>query len=414
MPHHFLDLGLITLIAALAATLLVWLRQLPMVGYVAAGVLLGPSFLNIIQGEEQIRTVAELGVIMLLFILGMELPLKSFRDSYKPALTVTLGLVALSLGMTFLIGLAVDMTLAEKITYGFIISLSSTAVAIKLLEAVNLKDKGTGQVALSVLIAQDIIFVPMMLILNAMGAAASGDGALDLSFIPRIGGALGLLAALVWYLTRKQTVSLPFARIIDKQPELIAVAAVALCLLAAGLSERAGLSPAFGAFIAGLIAGNSTSRAQILHRIEPMQNVLIMVFFLSIGMLLDFNVIARHALLITLLLVGSMLFKSLCSVLLLRVSLPADRWRCSFVSGLTISQIGEFSFILAAAALGQGILSMDSYKIALAVIALSLVFSPVWTAVLARFVDIAYRRQAADCITSALGKFFERPIDVRS
>ncbi len=415
MPLHFIDLGLITLIAALTATLLVWMRQLPMVGYVAAGALLGPSVLDIIHSEEQVRTVAELGVILLLFILGMELPLKSFRDSYKPAMVVTLGLVTLSLGVTFLIGLAIDMTLAEKITYGFIISLSSTAVAIKLLESVNLKDKGTGQVAISVLIAQDIIFVPMILVLNAMGAATAGaGGGLDLSFIPKVGGALALLAALVWYLTRKGEVSLPFRTIIDQQPELIAVAAIALCLIAAGLSELAGLSPAFGAFLAGLVAGNSTSRERILHRIEPMQNVLIMVFFLSIGMLLDFDVIARNAPLITLLLLGSMLFKTVSSIALLKVSLPADRWKCSFVTGLTISQIGEFSFILAAAALGHGILSDESYKIALAVIALSLVFSPLWTAVLSRFVEIAYRQRTADCITSTLGQFFERPSDVRS
>ncbi len=169
MPLHFIDLGLITFIAAITAMVLVWLKQLPMVGYVAAGALLGPSVLNIIHSEEQIRMVAELGVILLLFILGMELPLKSFRDSYKPAMVVTLGLVMLSLAMTFAIGLAIDLTLAEKITYGFIISLSSTAVAIKLLESVNLKEKGTGQVAISVLIAQDIIFVPMILILNARG-----------------------------------------------------------------------------------------------------------------------------------------------------------------------------------------------------------------------------------------------------
>ena len=109
-----------------------------------------------------------------------------------------------------------------------------------------------------------------------------------------------------------------------------------------------------------------------------------------------------------------MVFTTISSIALLKVALPADRWKCSFVSGLTISQIGEFSFILAAAALGHGILSPESYKIALAVIALSLVFSPMWTAILARFVDIAYRQRASDCITSTLGKFFERPADVRS
>lgn len=408
MPHHFLDLGLITIIAALTATLLVWLKQLPMVGYVAAGVLLGPTALGVINGEEEIRVIAEMGVILLLFLLGMELPLKSFRDSYRPALLVTLGLVGLSLAMTFAIGLAVELTMAEKITYGFIISLSSTAVAIKLLESVNLKDKGTGQVALSVLIAQDIIFVPMMIVLNAMGEG----GDLSLAFVPKIVGALALLAGLIWYLTRREGLRLPFADIIDAHPELIAVAALAMCLMAAGLSELAGLSPAFGAFMAGLIAGNSTSRHLIMHKVEPMQHVLIMVFFLSMGLLLDFTVIADNILLITLLLLGSMVFKTVSSIALLKLSLPADRWKCSFVSGLTISQIGEFSFILAAAALGHGILDEESYKIILAVIALSLVFSPLWMTVLSRFVDIAYRQRATDCITSTLGRIIGRPSHV--
>lgn len=407
MPHQFLDLGIIALVATLAAVALAWMKQLPMIGYVLAGVLLGPVCLGIIESEEQIRFVAELGVILLLFLLGMELPLQSFRQTYRPALLVTLGLVVFSLAMTFFIGLFIAMPLAQKILYGFIISLSSTAVAIKLLESVNLKDKDSGQVAVSVLVAQDLMFVPMMIVLNALGGNSTGP--MDYSFIPKIIGAIATLGALIWYLTRKEQITLPFHTIIDSHHELIAVAAVALCLIMAGLSEMAGLSPAFGAFIAGLIAGNSTSKERILKRIEPMQNVLIMVFFLSIGMLLDFRVIADNLALIAMLLVGAMLFKTISSIILLRFSLPANRWRCTFVSGLTISQIGEFSFILAAAALSQNILTQESYKIILAVIALSLVFSPLWMAVLTRFVEVAYRSQSATCITSALHKMIERP-----
>lgn len=258
MPHHFIDLGMIVMIAALAATLLAWLKQLPMIGYVVAGILLGPTFLDVIQDETQVKFVAELGVILLLFILGMELPLQSFRDSYKPALIVTLGLVGVSLGMMFLIGLMIDLTLGEKIVYGFIISLSSTAVAIKLLESVGLKDKGTGQVAISVLIAQDLVFVPMMIVLNALGG--DGSGGISFGFVPKIAIAIGMLLVLIWYLSKKERIHLPFDSIIDRHPEMIAVAALALCLAAAGLSEAGGISPAFGAFMAGLLAGNSIPR----------------------------------------------------------------------------------------------------------------------------------------------------------
>lgn len=200
VTHHFLDIGLIILCASLVAVLLSWFKQLPMVGYVVAGVLLGPACFNLIENEQQMYFVAELGVILLLFLLGMELPLQSFRKSYKPALMVTFGLVGLSLAMMFVIGLFIDLSLGEKIVYGFIMSLSSTAVAIKLLDAVELKDKGTGQIAISVLIAQDIIFVPMMTILNGLGYA----GGINIMLFVKIFGALAVLLAVIAYLSRKE------------------------------------------------------------------------------------------------------------------------------------------------------------------------------------------------------------------
>ena len=402
MPHdfHFFDLGLVIFIAAFAAILMGWLRQMPMIGYVAAGVILGPSMMAVIESESDIKMIAETGVILLLFILGMELPLQSFRQSYKPALIVSCGLVALSLAMMFIIGLVLDLTLAEKIIYGFIISLSSTAVAIKLLESVDLKTKGTGQIAISVLIAQDILFVPMMMILNAMG----NDGGLDVSLLPKIIGSLLVLILLMGYLLRRDKIYLPFSKIIDAHSDLIPVAALAWCFAGAGLSEAADMSPAFGAFLAGMIVGNSHSKEKVLHRIEPMQNVLIMVFFLSVGMLLDFKVIAENIGLILMLLVGSMLFKTAACVALLKISLPQDRWRCSFVSGLTISQIGEFFFILAATGLQNGILENEGYKIILSVIALSLVLSPLWMVVLNRFVEMAYRQKTVHALGEAMQK----------
>lgn len=386
MPHHFSDIGAIILVASLAGIFLGWLKQLPMIGYVFAGILLGPQVLGIIDGEEKIRFVAELGVILLLFILGMELPLTTFRQNYKPALFVTFGIVGLSLATTFLLGLFINLTMGQKIVYGFIISLSSTTVAVKLLEAVNLKDKGSGQVALGVLIAQDLLFVPMIMILNALTPHHDATMAL----LPKIALAMGIFIALIWYLSRKEKIHLLFYQTVERHNDLIPVTALAWCFVGAAVSEWSGFTPAFGAFLAGLVIGNSHSKDKVLHRIEPMQNVLIMVFFLSIGLLINFTVIKENLLLIFWLLLGSMIFKTLASILMLKASLPAERWRCSFVSGLTISQIGEFSFIIAATALNKGILDEENYKIILAVIALSLVFSPLWMTILTRFVTIAY------------------------
>mgnify|MGYP001234150913 FL=1 len=410
MPHHFFDIGIITLLAALAAIFLSRLQQLPMIGYVIAGVIIGPALLGIISDEKEIAFVAEIGVILLLFILGMELPLESFKKSYKIAVPVTFALIGLSLAMVFAIGFIVEMSVAQKIVYGFIISLSSTAVAVKLLANVGLLTKGTGQIAVSVLIAQDLLFVPMIMLTNALGSEAG----IDLAFIPKMLIATALLIGLILYLSRKEKVQLMFENTVEKHDDLIPVAALAWCFVGAGLSEYAGLSPAFGAFLAGLVIGNSYSKEMVMPKIEPMQHVLLMVFFLSIGMLIDFGVIADNLLLISGLLVATMLFKTIACITLLKLFLPQDRWRCSFVTGLTIGQIGEFSFIIAAAALANGIFDDESYKVIIAVIALSLALSPLWMAILHRFVQISYVDKTAHALKSALLLCFSRTRVVNS
>jgi CPA2 family monovalent cation:H+ antiporter-2 len=405
MPHHFLDIAIIVLLASLTAIALSKFNQLPMIGYVLAGVLIGPGVFQLIQNEADIRFIAEMGVVLLLFILGMELPLKSFKESYKVALPATLLLIFLSILLVFFIGLFVAIPVDEKLVYGFIISLSSTAVAVKLLESVDLVKKGTGQIAISTLIAQDLLFVPMIITINAMGAS----GSLSLLLIPKVILALIVLVGLIGYLSKKQKVHLLFEKYVERHNELIPVAAMAWCFVGAGASEYAGLSPAYGAFLAGLIIGNSHSKDKVLQRVEPMQSVLLMVFFLSIGMLLDFQVIAGNFLLILLLLLGTMIFKTVVCILLLKTFLPSDRWRCSFVTGLTMSQIGEFSFILAAAALSNGIFNPESYKIVIAVIALSLSLSPIWMLILQKFVRISYLERTA----TRLGQAIKQVVSMR-
>ncbi len=401
MPHHFIELAIIISIASFAAIFFSKLKQLPMIGYVIAGVIIGPACLGVLHDEKEITFIAEIGIILLLFILGMELPLKSFRQTYKVAVPATFALIILSLLITFGIGFMVELSLAEKIVYGFIIALSSTAVAVKLLEDVDLLDKGTGQIAISILIAQDLLFVPMIMIINALGS----EQGLDMMFIPKLATAVFLLIGLIAFLSKKETVHLFFEKTVEKHKDLIPVAALTWCFVGAGLSEWAGLSPAYGAFLAGLVIGNSHSKHVILPKIEPMQSVLLMVFFLSIGMLIDFSVIAENFVLIAVLLLGTMAFKTVACVSLLKLMLPQDRWKCSFVTGLTISQIGEFSFILAATALSNGVFDEESYKIIIAVIALSLAFSPIWMMILRHFVFVAYKTNQVRTIKGALRSY---------
>lgn len=411
MPYHFVDIALIILLASLAAVILSRLHQLPMIGYVIAGVVIGPAGFSVIHNEDDIKLIAEMGVILLLFILGMELPLKSFQKSYKISVAATFLLIAISLLITFGIGLFLDLTLAEMIVYGFIISLSSTAVAVSLLDDVNMLNRGTGQIAISILIAQDLLFIPMIMVINALGQQADG---FDVLFIPRLGGAIIVLVGLIIFLSKKERVNLPFSETVNKRKELIPVAALAWCFVGAGVSELVQLSPGYGAFLTGLLIGNSHSRDAILPKIEPMQSVLIMVFFLSIGMLIDFQILFDHFFVILALVFGAMIFKTIAIVTLLKLFLPAEKWRSSFIAGLSISQIGEFSFILAAAALSSNIVDNDNYKIIIAVIALSLVFSPIWMSVLHKFVQISYIEKSAINLTGALRKLIRKEEDQHS
>ena len=376
--HYFIEIAIVITIASLSAVFLSRFKQQPMVGYILAGVLIGPSVLGIVESEAEIKLLAETGVILLLFVLGMELPLQSFRKSYKVALPITLALVLLSLGMTFGIGFLFHLSLPEIVAYGFIVALSSTAVAVKLLEDVDPDRSELAQIIIGVLIVQDLIFIPMIILINALGM----EGGVDLSIVPKILVAIILLIGLIVFLSKKDKVHLLFEKTVEKHKDLIPVAALTWCFVGAGLSEYVGLSPAYGAFIAGLIIGNSYSKDKVLPKIEPMQSVFLMIFFLSIGMLIDFKVISNNFALILLLLSGIMIFKTLTCIGLLKLFVGTKNWKRTFVSGLTISQVGEFSFILAATALSSGIFNDDSYKIIVAVIALSISISPLWLAML--------------------------------
>ena len=213
--------------------------------------------------------------------------------------------------------------------------------------------------ALGVLIAQDLIFVPMILSIEALG----GSSRPALGFILRIVLVIISVTALVIFLSYKRRIHLLFEKWLEKHEELIPVAALAWCFVAAAFALYLGLSPAFGAFLSGLVIGNSYSKDRVFEKIEPLQSVLLMVFFVSIGLLLDVNVIWSSFGTVLFLVLGSTILKTLFCILLFRRFLRDNTWRYSYVTGLAISQIGEFSFVLASSAAEGKILSPHSYKL---------------------------------------------------
>ncbi len=348
------------------------LRQPAVIGYIFAGVLLGPSGLAFVENRDQIVVLAELGVLLLLFLIGMELSLRGFARVWRIAMIATALQIAISVSTVFLLAQLFAWSFALTLLIAFAVSLSSTAVAIKILEDINELRTDAGKIAVGVLIAQDLAVVPMLLIIDGL---AEG-GSIDLLTVIKIAIAIVFLALLIRFLSGRRRLRLPFSGAIGTNVDLTPLTALAYCFAAAAVSGVIGLSPAYGAFLAGLLIGNSTERAAVHSATQPIQSVLLMVFFLSIGLLIDLSYIWANLGTVLVLLFFVAIFKSAMNVGILHIL--GEPWQRSFLAGVVLAQIGEFSFVILAAGAGAGIVDNDGYRLFVAIIALNLALSPLW------------------------------------
>ncbi|SOE11609.1 CPA2 family monovalent cation:H+ antiporter-2 [Hoeflea halophila] len=404
--HHgdaMLAIAVAVAIAALMGLGFMRLRQPPLVGFILAGLALGPTGLGVISTSENVSLLAELGVIVLLFFIGMELSIKAFVLSLKQAVIVAGGQLFASMVLAALLAFLLEASPSETLILGFIIALSSTVVAMKMLDEMGELRGASGRVAVGVLIAQDIAVVPMLILVSSLG----GDG-FDLGEVTfKVVVAVALLAGLLWWFGRNPKLKLPFAEAIEDNVDLLAIGSLALCFSAAALSGLAGLSPVYGAFLAGIIVGNSTLRSRVIPVIEPIQSILLVVFFLSIGLLIDFDFIFENIALVlaaALLVVG---LKTALNIFLLRIT--GSDPKTALLAGLSMAQIGEFSFVLAAAGFASGAFGSDIYRLAIAVTAISLLVSPIWFNLMERVEDIA--TEGLVSYKQALAQAYEDELD---
>lgn len=346
-------------------------RQPALVGYILAGVLLGPSAFAVVENREQIDVLAEMGVLLLLFVVGMELSLRSFRRIWRLTVLATLFQIGGSVGAMLLLSLVFDLKIEVAILMGFVIAVSSTAVAIKLLEDVGELRTRAGRVAVGVLIAQDLAVVPMMLGVAAMG----GDG-FDWYAVPKILFSIGFLVGLIMFLSSGRKLQIPLMGFASRFAELKPLIALAFCFSWAAASGFLGLSAAYGAFIAGLIIGNSSERAAMIEVTQPIQSILMMVFFLSIGLLIDLEYMWQNFALVGTIFLVVAFFKTILNVALL--GLLGQPWQQAFIAGLLISQIGEFSFLLSVVGVEAGVITRDESRLVISVTVMSLALSPIW------------------------------------
>jgi CPA2 family monovalent cation:H+ antiporter-2 len=370
---NLLPIALLLIGAALGGLLLAGVRQPPLVGYIVAGAVLGPSGLGLIADRAAIRTLAELGVLILLFVIGMHLSLRAFKSTYRTAVGAAGVQILVSVSVMLALAHAFGWQAERAILYGFVLALSSTAVGIKILEEIGELRNETGRCAVGVLIAQDLAVAPMLIIVAGMAGEAGVD---LLGLALRLALAVTALIALIWYLSRRHRVHLPFRALLLRHPDLAPIAALTLCVLGAAISGALELSTGLGAFLAGLYVGNTTERALMVRATEPIQSLLLMVFFLSIGLLVDLAFVTANLGTVLLLVAIVFALNSVINVLALRI--VGQPWRIAFLAGFALAQIGEFAFILSKTGVSVGLIGEEAERIVVAVIALSMVASPLW------------------------------------
>lgn len=362
--------AVIALVALVCGLLFARLKQPAIIGYIVAGALLGPAGIGLAENQEAVDVLAEFGVLMLLFLVGMQLDLRRFVAGWRVALFVTAMQIAGSVGVALLLSPLLHWNSGLAILLGFIVSVSSTAVVIKILESSDELSTPVGRSVVGILIAQDMAVVPMMMVLSAL--SRKGFDTLDLA---KVGGSVLFLLLLFFFLLRTR-IRLPFGRTVARHRDLSPLTGLAWCFGAATLAAFLGLSPAYGAFLAGVVIGNSSEREVMLQSTQPIQSILMMVFFVSVGLLLDLPFIWRHLGTVLALLLMVTVFKTLLNVGALKIL--GETWPRSVMAGVALAQVGEFSFVLAEIGEDHNLIGVQEARLVIAVTVLSLMLSPFW------------------------------------
>lgn len=347
------------------------LNQPHVVGYLIAGVIIGPQGIALVRDETALGRFGAIGVVLLLFFIGMEVSPRKLIGNWKVAVLGTLAQIVISVGCVWPLGLLMDWPLQRIVLIGFVISLSSTAVVLKLLQDWKEFDTKVGQNVLAILLAQDLAVIPMLIILAMFGdGAAEPTNALLQGF-----GAL-VIMTIVAYIAVKDSIHMPLSKLMGNDNEMHVFAALSVCLGLSLLTGLAGLSTALGAFVAGMLIGAAKETHWVHQSLEPFRVLFVALFFVSIGMLVDLNFIQAHGLQVGILVLLAVIANTFINGVILYFL--GENWADSLYAGTLLSQIGEFSFVLAAVGIQAHIISDFGYQMTIAVISLSLLISPAW------------------------------------
>lgn len=339
-------------------------------GFLLTGVVAGPGGLNLVKATHEVELLSEIGIIFLLFVIGIEFSLKGLLSIRNTVFFGGLMQVGGTIALTYLAAQWLGLPPNSSVFLGFLMALSSTAIVLKMLQERGEISSPHGRVSVGILIFQDLVVVLMMLMIPILAGRSTNPGS-DLLLL--FGKLVGIVAVL--YLLGKYVVPVLLKLVVKaKSRELFILTIVVLCFSTAWLTSMVGLSLALGAFFAGLIISESDYSHQATANILPFREIFISFFFVSVGMLLDLGFFIEHVLMIHLLALAVMVLKAaIVSLAVLVLRYPP---RTVFLTALSLFQVGEFSFLLSARGMQYDLLDDTSYQYFLAVSIISMGATP--------------------------------------
>lgn len=346
------------------------LRIAPIVGYLIAGVLLGPSMLGIVKDLALIEVLAEVGVILLLFLIGIEFSLDELLKINRSVFIGGFIQVFLTSVAVLLVSISLGISVEKGLFIGILVAMSSTAIVFKVLSDRGEMNSPQGRLSAGILIFQDLSVVAIVFLLPMLGGK-SGFSAFEMAV--NIFMALALVGIVI--LVSRFVVPVMLYQIVKTHSrELFLISIVLICFGTAWLTSLAGLSLALGAFLAGLVISESEYGHRAFSEILPLKDIFSILFFVSIGLLLDVDSVFRSPLPVLFAVLAILVIKFVTGTLIpVVLGYPL---RIGILVGVTLCQIGEFSFVLSKEGINLGLFSGDDYQVFLASAIITMIFTP--------------------------------------
>ena len=372
LPHLIKDLALILVVAGIVTIIFKRLKQPLVLGYVVAGFLVSPNMPYIMSVVDiaDIHTWADIGVMFLLFSLGLDFSFKKILKMGSSPIIATCAIVFCMMALGMIVGHSFGWGRMDCIFLGGMLAMSSTTIIYKAFDDLGLRQQRFASMVMSVLILEDMLAIVMMVMLSALASGANLDGGQMVGSVVRIGFFLVLwfvvgIFAIPWLLRSSRTLI---------NNETLLIIALGLCCAMAVISTKVGFSSAFGAFVMGSILAETVEAEKIIKLVEPVKNLFGAVFFVSVGMLVDPKILVDYSVpimvLVLTILVGQAVFGSFGFLI------SGQSLKSAMQCGFSMAQIGEFSFIIASLGLSLGVIGNFLYPVVVAVSVITTFLTP--------------------------------------